>query len=188
MKQIRESSVNHSEAQNGLKRAGKYLTFRLGAEEYGLEILKVREIIGLMGITKVPKTPEHIRGVINLRGKVIPVLELRTKFGMDRITDNEETCIIVVDAARQDESNILMGVLVDSVSEVLDIKENEIQDPPSFGGGVDTNYILGIGNVKGGVKILLDIDKVIVASSLRDMESLMNAVDMDEPSMAEATA
>jgi purine-binding chemotaxis protein CheW len=144
-------------------RAGKFLTFRLGAEEFGLEILRVREIIGLMDITRVPRTPPYIRGVINLRGKVIPVLELRSKFSMDIIEDTEETCIIVVDITIKDNS-ILMGVLVDGVSEVLDIKETDIQDAPAFGGNINTDFILGIGKLKDGVKILLDIDKVIITS------------------------
>jgi purine-binding chemotaxis protein CheW len=186
MKKIRESSVNNFEAQVGLERAGKYLTFRLGAEEYGLEILKVREIIGLMGITRVPKTPGHIRGVINLRGKVIPVLELRTKFGMKSIADNEETCIIVVDVAQQDESSILMGALVDSVSEVLDIQEEEIQDAPSFGGEVDVTFILGIGKVKGGVKILLDIDSVINSDEGLDMRMTVANLSAESPEIEEA--
>jgi purine-binding chemotaxis protein CheW len=189
---MNENPVNNDRMSSAVsrhdsERAGKYLTFRLAAEEYGLEILKVREIIGLMGITRVPRTPDFIRGVINLRGKVIPVLELRSKFGMDTKQDTEETCIIVVDIAMNDDS-VLMGLLVDAVSEVLDIKEKEIQDPPSFGGGVDTDFILGIGNVKGGVKILLDIDKVIVSSSLQDIEGLMNSVEMKEPAAAEMTA
>jgi purine-binding chemotaxis protein CheW len=191
MSVTKREKQNISENSTAFQRAGKYLTFHLGAEEYGLEILKVREIIGLMGITKVPKTPEHIRGVINLRGKVIPVLELRTKFGMERIADNEETCIIVVDAMRQDELNIeanmLMGVLVDSVSEVLDIQEKEIQDAPSFGGDVDVNFILGIGKVKGGVKILLDIDRVINASEGIDMTGITAAqLSAESPELEEA--
>jgi purine-binding chemotaxis protein CheW len=184
---IKDNRGSTALSENAEYRAGKYLTFRLAAEEYGLEILKVREIIGLMEITRVPRTPEFIRGVINLRGKVIPVLELRSKFGMESKEDTEETCIIVVDIAMNDGS-VLMGLLVDGVSEVLDIKENEIQDPPSFGGGVDTNFILGIGNLKGGVKILLDIDKVIVSSNLQDIEGLIDSIETENPAMAEVTA
>ncbi len=152
------------------ERAGKYLTFRLAAEEYGLEILKVREIIGLMDITKVPRTPQYIRGVINLRGKVIPVLDLRSKFDMEVKEDTEETCIIVVDVAGE-QGSTLMGILVDAVSEVLDIQANEIEDAPAFGIGVDTRFILGIGKVKNSVKILLDIDRVLTNVDISIMES-----------------
>ena len=147
------------------ERAGKYLTFRLAAEEYGLEILKVREIIGLMNITQVPRTPEYIRGVINLRGKVIPVLDLRSKFGMGKTEDTEETCIIVVEVNFDGES-VMMGTVVDAVSEVLDIQADEIEDAPSFGTDVDTKFILGIGKVKNEVKILLDIDEVLTSRDL----------------------
>jgi len=152
-------------------RAGKYLTFRLAAEEYGLEILKVREIIGVMEITKVPRTPNYIRGVINLRGKVIPVLDLRLKFGMDFKEDTEETCIIVVEMVTQDGS-LEMGILVDAVCEVLDIQGDDIEDAPSFGGKTDTDFILGMGKVKNEVKILLDIDKVLTISDLSIAEGL----------------
>lgn len=155
--------VNQTRAGDSL--AGKYLTFRLAQEEYGLEILKVREIIGLMGITRVPRTPQYIRGVINLRGKVIPVLDLRAKFDMETIADTEETCIIVVDV-QSGGTSILMGILVDAVSEVLDIQANEIEEPPTFGSDVDTRFILGIGKVKNSVKILLDIDRVLTGVDL----------------------
>ncbi|MBI5267931.1 MAG: purine-binding chemotaxis protein CheW [candidate division Zixibacteria bacterium] len=159
----------------GPERAGKYLTYRLGAEEYGLRILKVREIIGLMPITKMPEAPPYIRGIINLRGRVIPVLELRARFGMAPTPDNEETCIIVVDLVSGSRST-LMGILVDAVSEVLDIKEDEIQDPPAMGGEHECDFVLGIGKVKGGVKILLDIDKVISAGGMDRLPAeLMNA-------------
>ncbi|MEW5924863.1 MAG: chemotaxis protein CheW [Candidatus Zixiibacteriota bacterium] len=149
----------------GACHAGKYLAFRLAQEEYGLEILKVREIIGLMGITKVPRTPNYIRGVINLRGKVIPVLDLRQKFGMETREDTQETCIIVVDIRTKD-GTLQMGILVDAVSEVLDIKEGEIEETPSFGHEVNTDFILGIGKVKNEVKILLDIDKILTSNDL----------------------
>lgn len=145
--------------------AGKYLTFRLGAEEYGLEILKVREIIGLMEITKVPKTPGYIRGVINLRGKVIPVLDLRLKFGMETKKYTDETCIIVVEVTSNDGS-VQMGILVDAVSEVLDIQSANIEETPKFGGDINTDFILGMGKVKNDVKILLDIDKVLTATDI----------------------
>ncbi|MBI5118475.1 chemotaxis protein CheW [Candidatus Poribacteria bacterium] len=152
---------------NGQKsgKAGKYLTFRLAGEEYGLEILKVREIIGLMDITAVPRTPHFIRGVINLRGKVIPVVDLRKKFGMDSVEDTEQTCIIVVDVSRNGKP-VQMGILVDSVSEVLDIRGDDIEDTPSFGSDFDATFILGMAKAKGTVKILLNIEEVLTAADM----------------------
>jgi purine-binding chemotaxis protein CheW len=137
-------------------RAGKYLTFVLANESYGLEILKVREIIGLMSITAVPRTPNFVKGVINLRGKVIPVVDLRLKFGMAEAQHTEETCIIVVQVG-----SIEMGILVDKVSEVLNIQGQDIEDAPSFGTEVNTDFILGMGKTNGKVTILLDIAKVL---------------------------
>ena len=154
-------------------RAGKYLTFRLAAEEYGLEILKVREIMGLMNVTQIPKTPEYIRGVIDLRGKVIPVLDVRNKFGMGVTEDTEETCIIVVDIILEGES-VLIGTVVDAVLEVYDIQEDEIEDASAFGANVDTKFILGIGKVKNEVKILLDIDEVLTAHDITMFQSIEN--------------
>ncbi len=143
-------------------REGKYLTFVLGGEEYGLEILKVKEIIGVMNITAVPQMPRYVKGVINLRGKVIPVVDLRLKFGMESLDYNERTCIIVVDIASAG-NKVIMGIVVDCVSEVLNIKAEEIEDAPAFGVRLNTDYILGMAKVKGNVKILLDIDKVLTA-------------------------
>ncbi len=145
--------------------AGKYLTFDLGDEVYGIGILKVQEIIGLMNVTKVPRTPECVRGVINLRGKVIPVMDLRLKFGMDKKEDTERTCIIVVQVAWE-RSEITMGILVDEVSEVVDIALEQIEDTPSFGVSVDTDFILGMGKVNDRVIMLLDSDKVLSGEEL----------------------
>jgi purine-binding chemotaxis protein CheW len=145
--------------------AGKYLTFRLADEEYGLEILKVREIIGMMAITSLPRTPPFVRGVINLRGKVIPVIDLRTKFGLDTTTDTAETCIIVVDVTAAI-GTVQIGILVDSVEEVLDILGSDIEEPPKFGTNVDTAFILGMAKSKGAVKILLNIEKVLSSAEL----------------------
>lgn len=142
-------------------RAGKYLTFMLSDEEYALQIMRVREILGILPITIVPQTPPFVRGVINLRGKVIPVLDLRLKFHMDKQEYNQETCIIVVEV-----ENIHMGVIVDTVQEVMDITEEEIEDSPHFGTKVDTEFILGMGKKNGNVKILLDIEKVIGSEAL----------------------
>jgi len=146
--------------QSGLSKAGKYLTFALSNEEYGLEILKVREIIGYMQITAVPQTPAHVKGVINLRGQVIPVIDLRMKFGMNEVEVTEETCIIVVEI-HQSDRKFQTGIVVDRVKEVLDIEGENIEDAPQFGSNVETNFILGMGKVNGAVKILLDIDKVL---------------------------
>ena len=145
--------------------AGKYLTFKLDAEEFGLEILKVQEIIKMMDITKVPRVPDFVRGVINLRGKVIPVIDLRLKFGMDAKETTDKTCVIVVQVKR-DRGTIIMGIIVDEVSEVLDIAAQEIEEAPSFGSSVDTRFILGMAKSKGRVKMLLDIDKVLASDEV----------------------
>ena len=155
--------------------AGKYLTFRLSAEEYGLEILKVREIIGLMDITNVPRTPDYIRGVINLRGKVIPVLDLKMKFNMGVTKETDETCIVVVEVASLDGGSTQMGALVDAVSEVLEIQEKQIEDAPAFGTGVDTRFILGMGKVNNEVKILLDIDEVLTTADISMLNNVGSA-------------
>lgn len=147
-------------------RAGKYLTFFLAGEEYGLEILKVQEIIGMMDVTPVPRTPEFIRGVINLRGKVIPIVELRSKFEMNTVDYTDETCIIVVQT-----HGLQMGIIVDKVSEVMDIPDDDIEDSPSFGNDVRTDYILGIGKSQDRVKLLLDIDKVLSSEELKDLRA-----------------
>lgn len=152
-------------ARQGKRSISKYLTFRIASEEYGLEILKVVEIIGLMDITRVPRTPGFVRGVINLRGKIIPVVELRTKFGMESTEDTDQTCIIVVQIL-QGNSQVVMGIIVDQVSEVLDIDSDQIEDTPSFGVTSDTNYILGIGKVEEKVIMLLDIDKVLTTAEV----------------------
>lgn len=140
--------------------AGKYLTFKLGSESYGLGILKVQEIIGLMTVTHVPRAPSFIRGVINLRGRVIPVVDLRNKFGMESVDDTERTCIIVVQVARA-AGHVTMGIIVDEVSEVLDIRAQQIEPPPSFGASVDTAFIMGMAKVGDRVVILLDADRVL---------------------------
>ena len=150
--------------------AGKYLTFRLATEEYGLEILKVQEIIGIMNVTRVPKTPEFVRGIINLRGKIIPVIDLRIKFSMESQEDTERTCIIVAQVSRG-ENQITMGVIVDEVSEVLDIAEEQIEEPPSFGSAVETDFLLGMGKIDQKVVMLLDVDKVL---SSNDFELMQN--------------
>ncbi len=162
-------------------RSEKYLTFSLGEEQYGVEILKVKEIIGLMEITKVPRTPEFVRGVINLRGKVIPIIDLRNKFGMEEIEDTEQTCVIVVEISLED-AFIMMGIVVDSVSEVLDIDETLVEDAPAFGAAVSTNFIRGMAKTKEGVKILLNIEEVLTA------EELQTIAKTDSSNIAETSA
>jgi purine-binding chemotaxis protein CheW len=152
----------------GEKLAGKYLTFRLGGEEYGLEILKVQEIIQMQTVTRVPRTPDYVRGVINLRGRVIPVVDRRRKFGFDAADDTGKTCIIVVQITFED-SRVVMGIIIDEVKEVLDIKPENIGETPAFDKSVNTGFILGIGKIDGSVKLLLDIDKVLNVKELGDL-------------------
>jgi purine-binding chemotaxis protein CheW len=151
--------------------SGKYLTFILAGEDYGIAILKVKEIIGMMAITPVPKTPSYVKGVISLRGKVIPVTCLRQKFGMNEVAYTERTCIIVVEIAGH-AGSVPVGIIVDSVSEVANIRGDIIQESPSFGSKVSTEFILGMANMDGKVKILLDIDRIL---SREDVEILENA-------------
>lgn len=139
---------------------GKYMTFKLADEEYGLEILKVREIIGLMDITRVPRAPEYISGVINLRGKVIPVVDLRTKFGMPKAAATDQTVIIVVQYSL-DSHDFTTGILVDEVLEVLSVGQEQIEPPPSFGADSGTEFILGVGKVDKRVIFLLDIGRIL---------------------------
>lgn len=146
-------------------RAGKYLTFYLDHEEYGVEILKVQEIIGRMPITPVPLTSQYIRGVINLRGKIHPIMDLKVKFGMDQTQITDETCIIVIRT-----TGIMMGVLVDRVSEVVSIDAGDIEESPSFGADVNTEYLLGIGKAGGRVRLLLDIEKIITTADVINLK------------------
>jgi purine-binding chemotaxis protein CheW len=165
-----EQTVSHTDEVNQavVNKEGKYLTFALAREEYGLEILKVREIIGYMDITAVPQTPHHVKGVINLRGQVIPVVDLRSKFGMDTAEVTEETCIIVVEITQGDR-NFQTGIVVDHVQEVLDILGKDIENAPEFGSNVDTDFILGMGKIGETVKILLDIDKVLAGVDFSEL-------------------
>ncbi|MGM0787505.1 MAG: chemotaxis protein CheW [Thermodesulfobacteriota bacterium] len=148
--------------------AGKYLTFLLEDESYGIEILKVQEIIGMQTITRIPRTPEYVKGVINLRGKVIPVIDLRLRFGIEAAEVSRKTCIIVVQVSKSDAS-VTMGIVVDEVSEVLEISSNEIEPAPSFGTRVETSFILGMAKTEDSVKILLDIDRIM---SEEEMDAL----------------
>jgi len=152
-------------------KTGKYLTFTLAEEEYGIGILKVKEIIGMMPITTVPRTPEFVKGVINLRGKVIPIIDLRLKFNMEPIPYSDRTCIIVVEID-SDKTTVLIGIVVDAVSEVLNIREDEIEDTPKFGTRLNTEYILGMAKIQKGVKILLNIDQVLSSEEITTLKKV----------------
>ena len=171
MSEGRTEAMQTAQTANLAHLAGKYLTFKLDQEEYGLEIMKVQEIIGMMPITKVPRVPEYVRGVINLRGRIIPTIELRAKFNLDSVEDTEKTCIIVVEVMTP-HGKINVGIIVDEVAEVLDVAADEIDNAPEFGTSLNTDFILGVGVVKGEVKILLDIDKVLTTQDTRVIESL----------------
>lgn len=164
-----ETNLVNQAAKHMVDREGKYLTFTLAEEEYGIGILKIKEIIGMMSITTVPQTPEYVKGVINLRGKVIPVIDLRLRFGIVSIDYTERTCIVVVEIEGTT-GTVQIGIVVDSVSEVLNIKRDDIEDTPTFGTKLDTEYILGMAKMEGGVKILLDIDKVLSVEEIADLE------------------
>jgi purine-binding chemotaxis protein CheW len=154
-------------------RAGKYLTFQLAGEEFGIGVLKVREIMGMHEITAVPQTPPYVKGVINLRGKVVPVVDLRLKFGLEAKEYTARTCIIVTQV-QGETGPILMGTIVDGVSEVLNLSAGEIEDSPDFGDEVAARYLLGMAKVKGKVKILLDIDRVLSTQEVHHLTSLLH--------------
>ncbi len=168
-----------SETQDSMDKAlkqttintAKYLTFTLSDESYGIGILKVKEIIGMMPITSVPKTPGFVKGVINLRGKVIPIIDLRLKFDMESKDYTERTCIIVVEIEAGEET-VLIGIVVDSVSEVLNITADQIENAPEFGTQLNTDYILGLAKTDDGVKILLNIDKVLSQVQISGLEKV----------------
>ena len=155
--------------QHGIH-AGKYLTFFLANEEYGLKILTVHEIIGMMPVTRVPRTPDFSRGVLNLRGKVIPVVDLRIRFGM-AVVETQDVCIIVVQVR-----GIQMGIVVDRVSEVVTVLADAIEPPPSFGFDVPTDFLLGIAKSQGRVKMLLDIDHVLTSTEIVTATGVADAV------------
>jgi purine-binding chemotaxis protein CheW len=150
---------------------GRYLTFRLGRESYGLPVLGVREIIRLCPITPVPRMPDYIKGVINLRGKVIPILDLRAKFQLSSEGYGERACIIVVQVGKPPAAPMLMGAIVDAVEEVVQFSAAELEPTPDFGGSPDTDYILGMATLHGGVKTLLDLDKVFLKEGLLTLVS-----------------
>ncbi len=161
--------VTQSDAAKADVRAGKYLVFHLDKEEFAIQVQKVREIMGVQDITQVPQTPLHVKGVINLRGKVIPVVDLRLKFGMEAAEYTHRTCIVVVQVA-SGQSTMLMGVVVDGVAEVAQVAAADVEDTPSFGQDVTVPYVMGLAKLKGKVKILLDIDQVMTARELARLD------------------
>ncbi len=170
-----ESAVLEKEQAAALKsddRGGKYLVFHLGREEFGIRVLKVREIMGIQDVTAVPQTPAHVKGVINLRGKVIPVVDLRLKFGLPEQEYTQRTCIIVVQV-HGEAGPMLMGIVVDGVAEVLNLAVADIEDTPDFGDGTATPYLLGMAKVKGKVRILLEIDRVLTSQELHGLEAVL---------------
>jgi purine-binding chemotaxis protein CheW len=148
------------------KSGGKHLTFNLQRESYGIDVLKVREIIRLTNITAVPQMPDYVKGVINLRGKIIPVIDLRVRFGFTGAKDTELTCIIVVQVKLPDGKITQMGLVVDGVEEVVNLAPGDIEETPDFGGKISTDYIVGMAKVKGTVKTLLNIDSVLASGEL----------------------
>ncbi len=168
-----ETAVASSTGQQAA--SGKYLTFTLGNESYGIVVLKVREIIRVPDITSVPQMPEYVKGVINLRGKVIPVADLRIKFQLHNIKDTERTCVVVVQVQLASGAQPLIGLIVDAVEEVVNIPSSDIEPTPDFGSNLDTHYILGMAKVKGTVKTLLDLDRVVSAESLTVAGNLAGA-------------
>jgi purine-binding chemotaxis protein CheW len=159
-----------SKAEAARSLGGKYLTFILGRASYGIDVLKIREIIRLVEFTSVPQMPDFVRGVINLRGKIIPVVDLRLKFRLSSAESTERTCIVVVQVEITHGAKALVGLVVDGVEEVVNIGHNDIEEAPDFGTKLDTNHILGMAKIKGAVKTLLDINRVMAAETLAALD------------------
>lgn len=158
-------SANDGSTAQADARSGKYLVFHLGAEEFAIQVQKVREIMGVQEITQVPQTPVYVKGVINLRGKVIPVVDLRLKFALPSIEYTQRTCIVVVQVEGE-RGPMMMGIVVDGVAEVIHVAAADVEDTPSFGADISLTYVLGLAKLKGKVRILLDIDRVMNAGEL----------------------
>lgn len=172
MTQTMESIVPDAASPLGVALAGKYLTFCLGQESYGIAVLKIREIIRMLEVTPVPQMPDYVRGVINLRGKIIPVIDLRKRFRMEGEASGERVCIVVVQVALSKGHAISMGMVVDGVEEVVNIQGDDLEATPEFGTKLQADYILGLAKVKGRIKTLLDIDRVIAAEELAEAAAL----------------
>jgi purine-binding chemotaxis protein CheW len=166
--------------------AGKFLTFKLATETYGVAIGYIREILGLTAITAVPNTPRFIKGVTNLRGKIIPLIDLRAKLGMDPAEFTRQTCIVVVEVPGMNE-RILVGVIVDAVKEVVSVTADELDSVPSFGVRVNTSFLLGLANGKTGLSLLLDIERILTTSEIVQVEGVSTDVaDAMEGSLSES--
>ena len=168
-----EATVETTMARRNL--AGKYLTFTLHQESYGIEVLKIREIIRLTNITAVPQMPAYVRGVINLRGKIIPIMDLRLRFGFPDAQSTEQTCIIVVQVKLPDGKSTQMGLVVDGVEEVANIACSDIEETPDFGGQIATDYIVGMAKIKGAVKTLLNIDHVLSSETIATLGKTLHS-------------
>jgi purine-binding chemotaxis protein CheW len=168
------TSTQERAAGAAQKSAGKYLTFNLQRESYGIDVLKVREIIRLTDITAVPQMPHYVKGVINLRGKIIPVIDLRLRFGFTDTKNTDLTCIVVVQVKLPDGKSTQMGLIVDGVEEVTNIAAGDIEETPDFGAKIQTDYILGMAKIKGVVKALLNIDRILSADALENIARSVN--------------
>ena len=164
--------MSQATVQNDFSSGGphKFLTFALAGEEYGISIMKIKEIIGMMQVTVLPQTPDYVKGVINLRGKVIPIIDLRCKFNLEQVEPSERTCIIVIESENDDQTQTLVGLIIDAVSEVINLKGDEVEPAPTMQSNLNEQLILGLAKCESGVKILLDIDKVINHDELREIE------------------
>ncbi len=162
-----KSDGNKTNLENLTSHEEKYLSFVLDDEVYGIEILRIREIIGVVKITEVPQSANYLKGIFNLRGKIIPVIDLRIKFGMPELEHTHETCIIVVEV-----ENSHIGMIVDTVSEVVNIKDSEIEDPSHIGSQIDTDFLLGLGKVKDKIVIMLDVGKILKKDELAMIEKI----------------
>jgi purine-binding chemotaxis protein CheW len=155
-----------------LPRAGKYLTFAVAQERYSVPVLKVREIMRLCPVTPVPRMPAYIKGVINLRGKIVPVVDLRERFGLGAAEDTERICIVVVQVEEPDGASRLTGMIVDVVEEVSQFQSDDLEPPPDFGDAVDARFIVGMAKTRGQVKTLLDIDRLLGFVGQIDLRAL----------------
>jgi purine-binding chemotaxis protein CheW len=161
-----QSPIARSSSARTLGSTQRYLTFRLADETYAVRVLGVQEILQLPPITWIPQLPAHLRGVLNLRGRIIPVIDMRQRFGLTSVEDNSRTCVVVVQIESARRGKLHMGLVVDAVEEVVQIPDEEIAATPEFGGAVDTAFLLGIAKIKGSVTALLDLDRVLTSEQL----------------------
>jgi purine-binding chemotaxis protein CheW len=165
------ASLSHAQIS-----ASRYLTLRLDHETYGVRVLDVQEIIRLPAIARVPRLPACVRGVLNLRGRIIPVIDLGRRFGLPASVDHDRTCVVVVQVQSASRGTLQMGLVVDAVEEVLQIAGTEISEPPEFGCQMDTAFLLGLAKVKGAVIALLDLDRVLTGEQLETLAAATIAV------------